>query len=73
MPIVTVQIARERDVDTKRRLVEAVTQACIDTLGARRDVVTVLIEVTGRENWATGGVLHLDGAGPVEKKDMQSK
>ena len=63
MPIVTVRVAKGRPIETKRRLVVALTAAVADTLEVDREWVTVLIEEYERENWATAGELHSDRLG----------
>ncbi len=60
MPVITVRIAKGRPLEVKRRMVEAVTRAAAETLGVKPEWVTVLIEEFDRENWATGGELHID-------------
>ncbi|MEN6416463.1 MAG: 4-oxalocrotonate tautomerase family protein [Armatimonadota bacterium] len=63
MPIVTVRLAKGRDIATKRAVVEAVTNAVVSTLNVRPEWVTVLLEELDRENWSTGGELHIDKFG----------
>ena len=57
MPVITVQLGRERTVETKRRLVAGLTDLAAEVLEVPRAQVTVLIDVLGRENYATGGEL----------------
>jgi 4-oxalocrotonate tautomerase len=64
MPVITVRMARGRPLEAKRRMVEAVTRAVAETLDVKPEWVTVLIEEFDRENWATGGALHIDKFGP---------
>lgn len=65
MPIVTIQIAKGRSIDQKRNLVKAITDSVALILDVKPEWVSVLIEELDRENWATGGELHIDkfGAG----------
>ena len=63
MPIVSIHIARGRTIDQKRALVEAVTQAVESTISVKPEWITVIIEEHDRENWATGGRLHIDTFG----------
>jgi 4-oxalocrotonate tautomerase len=71
MPIVIVKMARGRSIEQKRILVKAITDAIVETLNVEPEWVTVLIEEFERENWATGGQLHIDkfgrGFGKVNK------
>jgi 4-oxalocrotonate tautomerase len=58
MAIVTVRIGRGHGIETKRKLVEALTVALSDTLTTPRSEITVLIEEYARENWTTGGAFN---------------
>jgi 4-oxalocrotonate tautomerase len=55
MAIVTVRMGRGHGVETKRKLVEALTAAISDSLDVPRAEVTVLIQEYARENWTKGG------------------
>lgn len=65
MPIITIKLARGRTIDQKRNLVKAVTDSAVSVLDGKPEWVSVLIEEFDRENWSTGGKLHIDqfGAG----------
>ena len=63
MPIVTIKIAKGRNIETKRKLARAVTDAVVSTLDVKPEWVNVLIEELDRQNWATGGELHADKFG----------
>jgi len=65
MPIVTIKIAKGRTADQKRRLVKSITESVVSILDVKPEWVSVLVEEFERENWATGGELHIDkfGAG----------
>jgi len=63
MPIVVVKIAKGRSIEQKRKLVKAITDVIVNILDVKPEWVTVLIEEFERENWATGGQLHLDKFG----------
>ncbi|WP_321493979.1 4-oxalocrotonate tautomerase family protein [uncultured Desulfobacter sp.] len=65
MPIVSIKIAKGRSTEQKRKLVQAITDSVVSTLDVKPEWVTVLIEEFDRDNWATGGELHIDkfGAG----------
>src|SRR5260370_19161185 len=60
MPVITVQLGRERTLETKRRLVSGLTDIAADVLDVPRGEITVLIDVMGRENWAIAGELLSD-------------
>ncbi|GAB6904946.1 tautomerase family protein [Desulfosarcina cetonica] len=65
MPIVSIKMAKGRTIEQKRILVRAITDSVVSTLDVEPEWVTVLIEELDRENWATGGELHIHkfGAG----------
>ncbi|MCE5322488.1 4-oxalocrotonate tautomerase family protein [bacterium] len=60
MPVVTINIAKGRNIETKRKLVRAVTDAVVSTLDVKQEWVTVFIEELDRQSWASGGKLHAD-------------
>lgn len=64
MPIISIRLAAGRDIELKRRLVGEVTRAVSETLALPPELVTIQIEEFARENWATGGQLHIDTFGP---------
>jgi len=63
MPIVTIKLAKGRSIEQKRELVKAITDAVVSVLDVEPEWVSVLIEEFNRENWATGGELHIDKFG----------
>ena len=69
MPIVTIKIAKGRSIEQKRKLTKAITNSVVSTLDVKPEWVSVLIEEFDRENWSTGGELHIDkfGAGYGKK------
>ncbi len=71
MAIVTVRIGRGHGVETKRRLVEALTSALADTLTTARSEITILIEEYARENWTTGGEFNGERA-PAPLPDLDA-
>jgi 4-oxalocrotonate tautomerase len=56
MPLVQVSMRVGRTPEQKRRLVRALTDAMVDTVGVRRDRVTVIIQEVEPDHWANGGV-----------------
>src|SRR5215472_863227 len=60
MPVITVQLGKERTLETKRRLVAGLTNVAAEVLEVPRAEITVLIDVMGRDNWATAGELLSD-------------
>ena len=63
MPIVSVKIATGRSTEQKRKLVQAITNTVVEVLDVKPEWVTVLVDEIDRENWATGGKLHVDRFG----------
>jgi 4-oxalocrotonate tautomerase len=64
MPIVSIRMAKGRDIEIKRRLAAEVTRAVAESLDLPPELVSIQIEEFERENWATGGKLHIDTFGP---------
>ncbi len=60
MPFVTVQIGKGHSVEKKRKLVQALTDALVSSLGTKPECITIHLDEFQRENWAVGGVLHSD-------------
>ncbi len=63
MPIISVKISKGRSKDQKRNLVKVITDSVVSTLDVLPEWVSVIIEEVDRENWATGGELHIDRFG----------
>ncbi len=60
MPIIRVEMFKGRDRDQKRKMVEALTNAMIETTGAKREAVWVVIQDVDKEDWGFGGELGCD-------------
>lgn len=56
MPTIRVELMEGRTADQKKALVQALTQAVVDTLGSKPESVDVLLFDIKRQDWATGGV-----------------
>lgn len=59
MPIVTV-LQSPREMERKRKLVAAITQAVVDAYEVPPEHVQVFIQEVDHENWAKGGKLAVD-------------
>jgi len=59
LPIVTVQQS-QREIEEKRSLVAAITQAFVDAYGVGPEQVQVFIHEVDHENWAKAGKLAVD-------------
>ena len=60
MPIVQVELLEGYTLAHKRLLVEKVTQAIVDSLGAPAEVVTIIIREMSKENLSKAGILACD-------------
>ena len=57
MPTLRVELMEGRTPEQKKQLVQALTQAVVDTLGSKPESVDILLYDIRRGDWATGGVL----------------
>jgi 4-oxalocrotonate tautomerase len=57
MPTIRVDLFEGRTPEQKKNLVQALTQACVETLGSNPESVDVLLFDVKPSDWATGGVL----------------
>lgn len=57
MPTLRVELMEGRTPEQKKALVQALTQAVVDTLGSKPESVDILLYDIKRNDWATGGVL----------------
>lgn len=60
MPIVQIELLEGRTTAQKRLLVEKVTQAIMESIGAPADKVTIIIRDMPKENYAKAGKLASD-------------
>ncbi len=63
MPTIRVELFEGRSVEQKRALAQALTEACVRTLGGSADAVDILFYDIARQDWATAGVLWSDKGG----------
>lgn len=63
MPKVTIQIFEGRTLEQKRAMVAKVTDAIVETIGARREGVDITILEISKAQYAVGGELYCDKAG----------
>ncbi len=57
MPTLRVELMEGRTLEQKKALVQALTQAVVDTLGSKPESVDILLYDIKRHDWATGGQL----------------
>ena len=57
MPTIRVELFEGRTPEQKKNLVQALTQACVDTLGSNPESVDILLYDIKPADWATGGEL----------------
>lgn len=60
MPIVTVKMLEGRTDEQKKALVEKVTEAVVETINAKPEAVTIVIEEMAKNHYATAGVRASD-------------
>jgi len=60
MPIVQITMLSGRTAEQKRKLAERITDAMVEEVGARREVVVVTFHEVSKESYASGGVLMAD-------------
>jgi 4-oxalocrotonate tautomerase len=58
--MVTVHLLEGRTVDQKRRLAARITDALIEEMGARREMIQVRFLDVSKEDWGRGGLLGID-------------
>jgi 4-oxalocrotonate tautomerase len=56
MPIVTVKMLEGRTDEQKKALDEKVTAAVAETVNAKPEAVTIVIEEMAKNHYATGGI-----------------
>lgn len=59
MPFINVKMAKGRTLEKKQELVEALTNEAVRILDVEAEHVTIVIDEYSREDWATGGQLHV--------------
>ena len=64
MPTIRVEMFEGRTPEQKRALAQALTEACVRTIGASPDSVDVLLFDIAKQNWATAGTLWSDKGTP---------
>ena len=57
MPTIRVEMFEGRTPEQKKNLVQALTQACVETLGSKAESVDVILFDIKKTDWATGGQL----------------
>jgi len=57
MPFVQIELLEGRTLEQKKLMVEKVTQAIVESAGAKPENVTIIIRDMAKENYATAGVL----------------
>lgn len=63
MPTLRVELFEGRTVEQKRALAQALTEACVRTLGGSADAVDILFFDIAKHDWSTGGTLWSDKLG----------
>lgn len=60
MPIAQIYLLEGRTDDQKRAVIEKVTAALQEAVGAPKDAIRVLIQDVPRQNWGIAGTSALD-------------
>ncbi|WP_425802149.1 2-hydroxymuconate tautomerase [Desulfitobacterium sp. Sab5] len=60
MPIVQIELLEGRTYEQKKAMVEKVTEAIMETAGAARENISIIIREMNKENYATAGQLAVD-------------
>ena len=60
MPIVQINLLKGRDKETKKKIVEAVTKALIETANATPESIRIIISDMELDNYSIGGELMSD-------------
>lgn len=56
MPLIQVTMIEGRSADAKAALLQALTQAAVDAVGAPRESIRVILQEVPASHWAVGGV-----------------
>jgi 4-oxalocrotonate tautomerase len=60
MPVVKIELWKGRNKEQKRKLVEKVTSAVVDSISCPAESVQVIISEVDKEHWGIGGHLASD-------------
>ncbi len=60
MPVAHIYLLEGRTEEQKKKLIEAVTDAMVETIGAKREGVRIILEEMKKEHFAIGGVTAKD-------------
>ena len=60
MPIIRVEMFKGRSREQKRTMVKALTDAMVESTGAKREAVWVVVKDVDKEDWGFGGELGVD-------------
>lgn len=58
MPMITVEMFSGRTKEQKQKLVQALTQAFVDTAGGTAESVQIILSDIDKDNWAVAGKLY---------------
>jgi 4-oxalocrotonate tautomerase len=60
MPIIRVEMFKGRTREQKRIMVKALTDAMVESTGAKREAVWIVVKDVDKEDWGFGGELGVD-------------
>ena len=64
IPTIHIHFLEGRSTDKKRKLVEMLTEAVVQSLGVRKETVNIYIHEASKENFGKAGKYRLDGVIP---------
>jgi 4-oxalocrotonate tautomerase len=60
MPIIRVEMFKGRSREQKRTMVRALTDAMVESTGAKREAVWIVVKDVDKDDWGFGGELGVD-------------
>jgi len=57
MPFVEIKMWKGRDKETRKRMIEKVSEAIVETIKCPKEAVQVVVFEVEKEDWAVGGKL----------------
>ncbi len=58
MPVIHVEMFSGRDTETKKQLVQKLTEAYVEVCDISPDAITIILSDVDKSDWAKGGQLY---------------
>lgn len=58
MPVVQINLYEGKSAEAKKKIVVAVTEAFVKSMGIKPEAVQIIIHELPKENFSTGGILN---------------